>query len=66
MPDEPAANASDLEPRKGSPSPRLDEREFKRRFLSQFKDRVYDTLDNELGKVAAPHGMHTPIRERAR
>ncbi|MBY5572172.1 flavodoxin family protein [Rhizobium leguminosarum] len=52
MPDEPAATAPDLEPRKGSPSPRLDESEFKKRFLSQFKDRAYETLENELGKVA--------------
>jgi multimeric flavodoxin WrbA len=71
MPDEPAANAPDLEPRKGSPSPRLDEQEFKRRFLSQFKDRVYDTPDNELGKVAAAawdayaHSRKSPITRKA-
>jgi multimeric flavodoxin WrbA len=53
MPDEPAATAPDLEPRKGSPSPRLDESEFRKRFLSQFKDRAYETLEHELGKVAA-------------
>lgn len=44
--------AHDLEPRKGSPSPRLDEAEFKRRFLNQFQDRAYDPLSAELGRIA--------------
>ncbi|TDX87868.1 multimeric flavodoxin WrbA [Neorhizobium sp. R1-B] len=42
----------DLEPRKGSPSPRLDEAEFKRRFLDQFQDRAYVPLSVELGRIA--------------
>jgi multimeric flavodoxin WrbA len=40
------------EPRKGTPSPRLDEAEFKRRFLSQFPDRAFDPFAPELDKVA--------------
>lgn len=44
---------ADLEPRKGSPSPRLSEEEFKRRFLNQFQDPGYERLSPELGKVAA-------------
>ncbi|RWX16908.1 flavodoxin family protein [Rhizobium leguminosarum] len=71
MPDEPAATAPDLEPRKGSPSPRLDESEFKKRFLNQFKDRAYEALDDELGKVAAAawdayaHSRKSPITRKA-
>lgn len=42
-----------LEPRKGSPSPRLDENEFKERFLNVFKDGAYQALWEELEKVAA-------------
>lgn len=44
---------ADLEPRKGSPSPRLDETEFKIRFLNQFADPAYKELEAELEKVAA-------------
>ena len=40
------------EPRKGMPSPRLDEDEFKRRFRSQFKDPAFDPLLIELDKIA--------------
>jgi multimeric flavodoxin WrbA len=71
MPDEPPATTPDLEPRKGSPSPRLDESEFKKRFLSQFKDRAYETLEDELGKVAAAawdayaHSRKSPITRKA-
>lgn len=43
----------DVEPRKGSPSPRLSEDEFKRRFLNQFQDSAYEGLSPELAKVAA-------------
>lgn len=39
------------EPRKGSPSPQLDEAEFRRRFLSQFPDPAYDPIRGELDKV---------------
>jgi hypothetical protein len=41
------------EPREGTPSPRLDEREFLARFLSQFPDPAFDTLRDELARVAA-------------
>lgn len=40
------------EPRKGMPSPRLDEAEFKRRFRAQFHDRAFDDLERELDRVA--------------
>ena len=40
------------EPRKGMPSPRLDEAEFKRRFRAQFQDRAFDGLERELGRIA--------------
>ncbi|MFW2830779.1 flavodoxin family protein [Sphingomonas sp. ID0503] len=39
-------------PRKGSASPRLDEHEFKRRFLSQFKDGAFQPLKTELDRIA--------------
>ena len=41
------------EPRKGMPSPRLDEAEFKRRFLAQFVDPAFAPLEGELAKVSA-------------
>jgi multimeric flavodoxin WrbA len=40
------------EPRKGMPSPRLDEAEFKRRFLTQFCDPAFDTLSSELNRIS--------------
>src|SRR4051812_29502577 len=40
------------EPRKGMPSPRLDQAEFKRRFRMQFVDPAFDPLQIELDKVA--------------
>ena len=39
-------------PRKGMPSPQLDEGEFRKRFLSQFKDPAYRPLAEELDKIA--------------
>ena len=39
-------------PRRGMPSPRLDEQEFKRRFRTQFQDPNFDSLSAELDKVA--------------
>jgi multimeric flavodoxin WrbA len=39
------------EPRKGTPSPRLEEREFRKRFLSQFKDHAFGPLTAELESV---------------
>jgi thiamine monophosphate kinase len=40
------------EPRKGMPSPRLDEGEFKRRFRDQFPDSSFDGLASELDRIA--------------
>lgn len=44
---------NDIEPRKGSPSPRLGEAEFKKRFLNQFQDHAFNPLHTELAKVTA-------------
>ena len=46
-------SSADLEARKGSPSPRLDEDEFRRRFLNQFQDPAYEPLTPELTKISA-------------
>ena len=40
-------------PRKGMPSPRLDEAEFRKRFLAQFRDPGFNSLAQELDKIAA-------------
>src|SRR2546430_17195298 len=45
-------NGKAPEPRKGMPSPRLDEAEFKRRFRAQFTDHAFDALCVELDKIA--------------
>lgn len=42
-----------IEPRKGAPSPRLDEAEFKRRFLSQFPDPAFAAHASALHGLAA-------------
>jgi hypothetical protein len=42
-----------LTPRKGMPSPRLNEDEFRKRFLGQFQDPAFDSLASELDKIAA-------------
>jgi multimeric flavodoxin WrbA len=39
-------------PRKGTPDPRLEEAQFRRRFLSQFSDPAFDKLREELDRVA--------------
>lgn len=41
------------QPRKGMPSPELDEAEFKQRFLSQFADRCFEPLAAELVRVSS-------------
>ena len=41
------------EPRKGMPSPQIDEAEFRKRFLSQFIDPAFEPLKAELDRVAA-------------
>jgi multimeric flavodoxin WrbA len=43
---------SEATPRKGMPSPRLSESEFRRRFLDQFADPAYGALAAELDKIA--------------
>lgn len=43
---------ADLEPRKGSPDPTLDEQEFKRRFLAQYVDPAFAPLKDELDRIA--------------
>jgi hypothetical protein len=40
------------QPRKGMPSPELDEAEFKRRFLAQFQDPCFEPLAAELVRVS--------------
>ena len=40
------------DPRKGMPSPQLDEVEFRKRFLSQYQDPAFDPLKTELDKIA--------------
>src|SRR5690349_18078267 len=40
------------EPRKGMPSPQLDEAEFRKRFLSQYTDPAFDPLKAELDRIA--------------
>jgi len=40
-----------LDPRKGMPSPRLDEDEFKRRCRAQFQDPAFEPLSAELDKI---------------
>jgi len=44
---------SRLTPRKGMPSPRLNEGEFRKRFLAQFQDPAFDSLARELDSIVA-------------
>lgn len=44
---------SRVRPRRGSPDVQLDEMEFRRRFLGQFRDPAFDSLAEELECVAA-------------
>src|SRR5687768_16683390 len=41
------------QPRKGMPSPQLDEAEFRKRFLSTFSDPAFEQLKAELDRVAS-------------
>src|SRR5262249_58059439 len=41
-----------LTPRKGMPSPRLNEAEFRQRFLGQFQDPAFESVASELDKIA--------------
>ncbi|HEX3881082.1 MAG TPA: flavodoxin family protein [Stellaceae bacterium] len=45
--------AASTEPRKGTPSPRLDEATFRERFLGQFRDPAFRPLADELNQIAA-------------
>jgi multimeric flavodoxin WrbA len=59
------------EPRKGMPSPRLDEPEFKRRFRAQFPDQAFVPLEQELERVthaawtAYEHSRKAPHTRKA-
>jgi multimeric flavodoxin WrbA len=62
---------SALTPRKGMPSPRLNEGEFRKRFLAQFQDPAFDAVAGELDKIAAvawdayDHGRKAPRTRKA-
>ena len=43
----------DSEPRKGTPAVRLDEGEFRRRFLDQFVDPAFEALSADLDRIAS-------------
>ena len=59
------------EPRKGMPSPRLEEAEFKRRFRAQFQDQAFTPLAQELEKIthaawdAYEHSRKSPHTRKA-
>jgi multimeric flavodoxin WrbA len=59
------------EPRKGMPSPRLDEDEFKRRFRNQFMDPAFVPLEPELKRItdaawdAYKHSRKSPHTQKA-
>jgi hypothetical protein len=42
-----------LTPRKGMPSPRLDETEFRLRYLKQFEDPAFEPLKTQLAEIAS-------------
>ena len=64
-------NGKAPEPRKGMPSPRLDESAFKQRFRSQFKDPAFAELATELDKIthaaweAYKHSRKAPHTRKA-
>jgi multimeric flavodoxin WrbA len=59
------------EPRKVMPDPHLEEREFRERFLAQFRDPAFDRLSAELEKIAAvawdayENGRKAPVSRKA-
>ena len=59
------------EPRKVMPDPHLEEREFRERFLAQFRDPAFDRLSPELEKIAAvawdayENGRKAPVTRKA-
>jgi multimeric flavodoxin WrbA len=46
-----SSSGSAPSPRKGMPSPRLDEREFKRRYRQQFYDPAFEALNGEVERI---------------
>ena len=62
---------ADVNPRRGMPSPRLDESEFRTRFLAQFIDPVFKPLAAELDEIASAawdayrHSRKSPITRKA-
>lgn len=64
-------NKSDTEPRKGSPSPNLNETEFRKRFVAQFSDPAFVELGEELDRIATAawdgysHGRKSPKTRKA-
>ena len=64
-------NGKTPEPRKGMPSPRLDEAEFKRRFRAQFPDPAFIPLEAELERIthaawdAYAHSRKAPHTRKA-
>src|SRR3954470_18581564 len=55
------------EPRKGMPSPRVNQDEFKRRFRLQFQDSGFEALQTELDKIAqAAWGAYSHSRKSPR
>lgn len=65
------ASGNPIEPRKGMPSPRLGEAEFKRRFRTQFQDRNFEPLQAELEAIthaawdAYEHSRKSPKTRKA-
>ena len=59
------------EPRKVMPDPHLEEREFRERFLAQFRDPAFDRLSPELEKIVAvawdayENGRKAPVTRKA-
>jgi multimeric flavodoxin WrbA len=60
-----------LEPRKGMPSPRLEEAEFRDRFLSAYLDPAFDKVRGELDRIAAvawdgyANSRKSPVTQKA-
>jgi multimeric flavodoxin WrbA len=52
MSDRPKESGTAAGPRKGMPSPRLSEEEFKRRFFERFQDPAFERLKSELQAIA--------------
>lgn len=52
-------------PRTGSASPRLDEPEFTRRFLSQFQDQAYAPLQASLDRIASRGDAYSMSAQKA-